>query len=256
MKTYNYIYSDLSFDREDPFTRKSPTVSSYAVKKVNKYRKRVKRRKRITLFAVLLVIATITSLIIIKPAEVKNLVFQITSYDLVERSESESIEKNTLLQRHIKGWDSYSQSQRLQVAKELVEAELYELHVPYEVNVEIYDFDDEKMIAAMAIDSPFMSRKICIDPDYLEDCSANSIANTIAHETRHIYQFANFDLRQYYHEMFSGLLPSNEKWAWYTNFVFYTSDVKKERYRNQPVEADAFEYGDKREKYYQQLGLV
>jgi hypothetical protein len=86
----------------------------------------------------------------------------------------------------------------------------------------------------------YTTNTIEINKIYFYDPPEN-IVNTIAHETRHAYQYQRAKI---------GATALDRKWM--DNFNNYKSAKKYgyKIYRNQPLEVDAFNYGDQYGKYF------
>jgi len=156
-------------------------------------------------------------------------------------STSEQIEKAAEMLRDVKGltpeeWEELSVEERLEVLQQ-VENVLAEVQGRPPVSLVQADPAPGVRGQCVVSDPPV---HMVIDIDQLKSGNLHQVLDTVAHEGRHTYQW--------YAIHHPGFHPDEaEVNSWRDNWLNNYANSRKvgyKRYRNQPIEADAFDYGD------------
>jgi uncharacterized membrane-anchored protein YhcB (DUF1043 family) len=162
--------------------------------------------------------------------EVDNTLDWENDVDTTEQQELQAIESLSEIEElNSNTWSELNESERLETAQE-IETTMAEIQGRPPMEVQL----DENLELCGYYDG----QRIHVSDWSLSNNDPKELVDTIIHEGRHAYQ--------HYAVQNPGFHPNeNEVATWVENFSDYTEfKDDPEEYRNQPVEADAWDYGN------------
>lgn len=137
-------------------------------------------------------------------------------------------------------WAEMSPKEQMDILQTIVNIEIGDLGIPYEISVVMSSLDEETLGCYTHDD-----RRIQVNAAYLHDKTSRVYLEAILHEVRHAYQHVCWDLYMQTDEQFKGLLLFQDTLQYIESLENYqTSENGWENYYSQFCEEDAREYAE------------
>lgn len=146
-------------------------------------------------------------------------------------------------------WKTLSHEEKEELVWTMINIEAGSLHIPHKIDVEIVSLEGN--VAACYDDSVHI---INIDDVYFDNCTAQSMLNTICHEVYHAYQFRLVDAYRQIDESLRKMEPFDAAGVYAAEFENYiSSNEDSSGYENQLCEKDAYDYAKSRTEHNYQF---
>lgn len=149
--------------------------------------------------------------------------------------------------KELGNWDNYDKKQKQAIQKKIMRMECERLGIS---GIKIAYEDLENPVAGYYSDE----RKTIVLGSDSFDKSIYTNINIVCHECFHAYQYYTVEHTDFYSEEVQTAYYYRQVRLWKNNINNYISSSEDEElYRKQPLEADAYAYGDKREFEYEKV---
>lgn len=145
-------------------------------------------------------------------------------------------------------WDYLSSDEKETTLRTLVLMEKNELGIDESHDISL---KTEKMAEETCGSYDHIIQQISINEEYLENGDVRDIIETLLHEMHHAYVYYTIDNLEFKSEFVKNNAYFSRARDWKNNTVNYISaDEDYEKYRSQPIEADAESYAKSRANFY------
>lgn len=164
-----------------------------------------------------------------------------------EKEEKEAIPYEDKISDLLK-WDELNVAEKERVIRSIALIEKEELGISNDVEITVSTEKMSDYTCGYYIDS---SKEIFINYKYLNEGKLENVLQTILHEMHHAFVHYTVENIDYESELVQDNFYYKQAREWKENTENYiSSNINYDKYKNQPIEADARAYAEERVEYY------